>query len=144
MIPAGLTFFPMPIWLLVLLTGFACGLFVGAFGMWLRFRWWDFRPPSEERVYQHLLREVRKRGIDVDVFRGVSTPLDLGKVPALRFIREACYEEGLSLEQTTDVLDRLKQVVGVEFPLGWRRSMDNRKSYPAVDKAVRAAITKST
>jgi len=107
--------------------------------MWLRFRWWDFRPPSEERVYRRLLRLARRAGVTGGDLVLVQTPMDLSRTPRLQFIREECNAEGLSLEQAADVVDRLKVVLGVQFPLGWRRSVGNRKSYPAVDAAVKAA-----
>ena len=124
--------------------GLVVGTLLGALIVYVQTRWWDFRPSSMERAYRKALKLVRKYRLTAATFEKVMSPLDL-EANGLSAIADELHREGLSMEEGSDVVDRLKMVLGggakdPHFVLGWRRSMANRRAYPALDKQVQAIV----
>ena len=87
---------------------FVAGFGLGALASWIWLHWWDWRTPSAERAYRtcwRLARHMRLRHVEM---KNVWSILDLRgdrMMPLVRAIRK----EELTLEQSTEVLDRLRQ-----------------------------------
>lgn len=128
-----------------LILAFLCGGVVGGVTVWVSTRWWDWRTPSAERAFQRAWRCAKRMRMRADELKDVWSVVDLKGDRMLPIIRAIRHEE-LTLEASTEVIDRLRQRLldregssaGLsEYRHGWRRSIVGNKGYPDLDKATR-------
>lgn len=121
------------------------GVAMGALATWVWSRWWDWRTPSAERAFQKAWRCAKRMRLRAEELRDVWSVVDLKGDRMLPIIR-AIRQQELTLEASTEVLDRLRQrlldregsTAGLrEYRLGWRRQIVGTKSYPVLDAATR-------
>ena len=87
---------------------FVAGFAAGGAAAWIWLHWWDWRTPSAERAYRTCWRLARHMRLRHAEMKNVWSILDLRgdrMTPLVRAIRK----EELTLEQSTEVLDRLRQ-----------------------------------
>jgi len=123
------------------LVAFLIGIGVGGTLIFLLLTFWDWRSPSSQRAFRKMWRLARKMDLQADELVDVVCAMDLSGdrlLPFLRIIRD----EELSLEQSTEALDRLRtRIIGYipENIYGWRRSQVGKKAYPELDKRLALA-----
>ncbi len=128
-----------------IILAFLAGAAIGALGTWISARWWDWRTPSAERAFQRAWKFARRMRLRADELRDVWSVVDLKGDRMMPVIRAIRHEE-LTLEQSTEVIDRLRQrlldregsTAGLsEYRHGWRRGIVGNRAFPDLDKATR-------
>lgn len=128
-------------YLLCFLAGGAAG-FVAA---WSFAGFSDRRLPSSERVFERMWRRARRMRLRAVELDGVWSAIDLSGDRLLPLLWEVHREE-LTLEQSTEALDRLRAKLRrleagdprlPEQVWGWRRSITNRRALPELDARTR-------
>lgn len=141
---SGLTFQPMSN-SVVFLLGVVVGGLVGALVTWIWSSWWDWRTPSAERAFLKAWRCAKRMRLRADELRDIWSVVDMRGDRMLPIVRVIRHEE-LTLEASTEVIDRLRQrllnregsTAGLrEYRLGWPRNIVGNRAYPDLDKAVR-------
>lgn len=130
--------------LIVILCVLSAG--VGALIVYFAASWWDWRTPSGERAYKRMLRLAKRMHLRAEELKDTWSAVDLRGDRLLPLLREIRRED-LILEQSTEILDRLRARLYrleygedaklPEFVHGWARGAVGRKAYPELDAATR-------
>ena len=130
--------------LILILCGLA-GVLLGALGTWYVTSAWNWRTPSSERAFDRMWRRAKSMRLAAAELEGVWSAIDLKGDRLLPLLQEIHREE-LTLEQSTEAIDRLRARLLrresgdgslSEQVTGWRRSMVGRQSFPGLDKSIR-------
>lgn len=131
--------------LTALLLAAVLGIIIGALLTWFFADLGDRRLPSAERAFNQAWRKSKRIRLRADEMADVWSPIDL-KGDRLIHILAAIHDQELTLEQGTEVVDRLRERLNRresgdgtldESVWGWRRSIVGRARHAKLDEVTR-------